>query len=64
MNTRRNNARRAKEENVNIVVAPLASQNPQVHIEEGVMTNVAIRETINIMTQVLSLKFIGILGCK
>ena len=57
MNTRRNNSRRSKEENVNIVVAPLASQNPQVPIEEGAMSNMEIRASIHSLTQVLVTQF-------
>ena len=39
MNRRRNNARRAKEENLNEAVPPQASQNPQVPIEERAMSD-------------------------
>ncbi|XP_049368216.1 uncharacterized protein LOC125833114 [Solanum verrucosum] len=54
MNTRRNNARRAGEENVNEAVPPQAPQNPQVPIEEGAMSNVEIRSAIHNLTQVLA----------
>ena len=54
MNTRRNNARRADEENVNEAVPPQAPQNPQVPIEEGAMSNVEIRSAIHNLTQVLA----------
>ena len=54
MNTRRNNARRAGEENVNEAVPPQAPQNPQVPIEEGAMSNVEIRSAIQNLTQVLA----------
>ncbi|KAH0775084.1 hypothetical protein KY290_012221 [Solanum tuberosum] len=54
MNTRRNNARRAGEENVNVAIPPQAPQNPQVPIEEGAMSNVEIRSAIHNLTQVLA----------
>ncbi|KAH0639227.1 hypothetical protein KY285_035813 [Solanum tuberosum] len=54
MNTRRNNARRAGEENVNEAVPPQTPQNPQVPIEEGAMSNVEIRSAIHNLTQVLA----------
>ncbi|TMX05174.1 hypothetical protein EJD97_001880 [Solanum chilense] len=39
MNTRRNIARRAEEENLNKAVPPQAPQNPQVPIKEKAMSN-------------------------
>uniref|UniRef100_M1DGG8 Gag-pol polyprotein n=1 Tax=Solanum tuberosum TaxID=4113 RepID=M1DGG8_SOLTU len=54
MNTRRTNARRAGEENVNEAVLPQAPQNPQAPIEEGAMSNVEIRSVIHNLTQVLA----------
>ena len=54
MNTRRNNARRVEEENVNEAVPPQAPQNPQVPIEGVVMSNVKIRAAIHSLTQVLA----------
>ncbi|XP_049360185.1 uncharacterized protein LOC125824884, partial [Solanum verrucosum] len=54
MNTRRKNARRAGEENVNELVPPQTPQNPQVPIEEVVMSNVEIRSAIHNLTQVLA----------
>ena len=54
MNTRRNNAQRAEEENVNEVVPPQALQTPQVPIEERAMSKVEIREAIHSLTQVLT----------
>ena len=41
-------------ENVNEAVPPQAPQNPQVRIEEGVMSDVEIRDAIHNFTQVLS----------
>ena len=54
MNTRRTNARRAKEDNVNEKIPSQASQNPQVPIEEVVMSNVNIRDAKHSLTQVLA----------
>ena len=39
---------------MNEVVHPQAPQNPGVPIEEGVLCNVEIRETIHRLTQVLN----------
>ena len=50
MNTRRTNARRAEEENVNEKVPPKAPQNPHVPIEEGSISNVEIRLAIHSLT--------------
>ena len=52
MNTRRKNVRRAVQENLNEAVPPQAPQNPQVPIEEGVMSNVDIGSAIHSLTQV------------
>ena len=41
-------------ENVNEVVPPQTPQNPQVPIEEGVMSNIEIRESIHSLIQVLA----------
>ena len=41
-------------EKLNKVVPPSAPQNPEVHIEEGVMSNVEIRASNHSLTQVLS----------
>ncbi|TMX02343.1 hypothetical protein EJD97_021901 [Solanum chilense] len=49
MNIRRNNVRRANEENVNETVPPQDPQNPQVSIEEG-----TIRAVIYSLSQVLA----------
>ncbi|WMV18722.1 hypothetical protein MTR67_012107 [Solanum verrucosum] len=54
MNTRRNNARRASEENVNESVPPQTPQNSQVLIEEGAMSNVEIKSAIHNLTQMLA----------
>ncbi|TMW88996.1 hypothetical protein EJD97_017789 [Solanum chilense] len=55
MNTRITNVRRAEEENMNEAAPPQAHhQNPQVSIEEGVMSNVEIRAIIHKLTQVLA----------
>ncbi|WMV49970.1 hypothetical protein MTR67_043355 [Solanum verrucosum] len=51
---KKENARRAGEENVNEVVPPQAPQNPQVPIEEGAISNVEIRSAIHNLTQVLA----------
>ena len=53
MNTRRNNARRDGDENLNQVIPPQAHQKYQVPVEEGAMSNVEIGSAINILTQVL-----------
>ncbi|XP_049369896.1 uncharacterized protein LOC125834788 [Solanum verrucosum] len=54
MNTRKNNARRVGEKNVNEEVPSQAPQNPQFSNEEGVMSNVEIRSAIHNLTQVLT----------
>ena len=54
MNTKRNNARRAIEENLNEVVPPQDPENPQVPIKDGVMCNVKIRSAILSFFQVLA----------
>ncbi|XP_069145537.1 uncharacterized protein [Solanum lycopersicum] len=54
MITRRNNARRVGEENLNEAIPPHAPQNPQVPIEEGDMSNVEIRSSIHSFNQVLA----------
>ena len=57
MNTRRNNARRDGDENLNQVIPPQAPQKYQVPIEEGAMSNVEIRSAIHSLTQVLATQF-------
>ena len=54
MNTRMNNARRVGEENLNDAVPPKVPQNPQVPIEEGVMSSVEIKSPNNTLTQLLA----------
>ncbi|TMX02854.1 hypothetical protein EJD97_019545 [Solanum chilense] len=50
----RNNARRAEEENLNEAVPPQDPKNPQLPIEEGAMSNVAIRANIHTLNQGLA----------
>ena len=59
MSTRRNIARRVEDENLNEAVHLQTSQNPQVPIEEGAMSNVEIRATIHSLRQVLATKVMG-----
>ena len=54
MSTRRKNAQRAEEETLNEVVPLQDPENPQVPIEEGVLSNVEIRSSIHSLTQVLA----------
>ena len=54
MNTRRNNARKFGEENLNEVVPPQAPQNPHIPIEKGAMCNVDIESTIHNLIQMLA----------
>lgn len=56
MNTRRENARRTEEENVNERSSSRSheTQVPQAHIGTGAMTNVEIKSALQILTQAVT----------
>uniref|UniRef100_M1DPA3 Gag-pol polyprotein n=1 Tax=Solanum tuberosum TaxID=4113 RepID=M1DPA3_SOLTU len=56
MDTRKGNARRAQEENVNDEVPPQAPQDPQAPNDEEVMTNVEIRAAFQTLTQLITVQ--------
>ena len=56
MNRRRNSSRREGEENLNEAVPPQTHRNPQLPIEQGVMSNVEIRSSYHSLIQLLSTK--------
>ncbi|KAK4724018.1 hypothetical protein R3W88_026797 [Solanum pinnatisectum] len=60
MNTRRGNARRVQEEDVNEGVPPQDPQDPQAPNDEGVMSNIEIRAAFQALTQLMTVQTQGV----
>lgn len=56
MNRRRDNSRRAQEENVNEKVLPQTPQNPQAPNDKWIMSNVEIKVSFQTLIQLMTVQ--------